>query len=223
MKILFYSLLTITFLCSSLSAQIDTTKKNEIRLSLYSNYSIKPFLGEEVNYLSNNTAVYNATYLRKLKSDKYWLSVTMGGRTEDPRLYVFNVDNGKRSYVDAHHAYFYTSIGVESQHNFKYFAIFPSLGLYFDRYAFNGNLDYLENPANDFKLNETNVGVNGSFTMVTNLSETFYLFIRASAHLTYENSYRSHGQDGSPLLFGNGWGMNYNMRLLEAIGISKRF
>lgn len=222
MKILFYSLIAMTFLCSELSAQIDTSKNNELRLSLYSINRIKPFFRDESNYFSNNTSAINLSYLRKLKSDKFWFKTTLGGIRGNPNMYVFNKDQNEIDFVDTRQTYFYSFFGVESQQNFKYFAVFPSVGFYFDSYAFEGNLDYLENPISDFRLNRTNVGTQGAFTFVTNLSETFYLFIRTSLFLTYEKSYRSHEIDGSAVN-GNGWGFNYNMRLLDAIGVSKRF
>lgn len=210
--------MTLCFLACKTNAQVDTSRVNEIRFSYF---GATPFPIYLEGYHSESTFFWNPTitYLRKLNQKQWFFVSELGAfnrQTYDYRDGFEDLDDtGSNRYATLF-------LGLEKQHQFKHLAVFYSFGVKGGYSNFKGSFNLMQDqPLRDITIEQSQAGLSARLTIVTNISENFYLFANGSINaFIYSKNYNEELENDC-CLDGNGSGLEVD--LIDAVGIAYKF
>lgn len=226
MKIL---IITTIFIITALSmnAQIDLSRKNEIRLNYYTRQYIAPDFPARVGnirYFSAQGISYNRQLVadfRNREGRTLWMKSGFNFAHNGNTIYVSDASFDIHQPSDYRIRYYEGYMGLEVQNQYKYVCLFPSLGLYGGKYFFNSDLNMIDRQLDDFQYDDLIVGSKLQLLLAVNITKNLYLTVGTSFVVNYNFGNYSHEIEGVDGLKVKGW--NSGVNGIDGLGISWRF
>lgn len=220
LKSIFVSLfLTLLLYTPSLLSQVDSSRMNEVRISLFGKPPFPVNIARYVQENLDNSQDLTLAYLRKLnKESKIYVKTELSAGNR----YIGEFDEFNDKFIaEGQVQYGIAFIGLERQVQFRHFGLFIAGGIRGGFANYQSDFTPVElTPVTNFRRSHRVIGLSGQGTGYTNIADNIYLFATVSVVMDYQEVRYSSELVGCCNDYS---GPETNIIYLDAFGIAFKF